>query len=201
MITHDTSRRTSSTRPSSVVRVETIPRATPSARSSSVSVSAASFLPTPRLPEMSTLRTHGGSPSAVRARQSRRWLAQYSLIGTRPINLSSAMSTRASLAGSAALQRRAIWRYSGVRSRVATTVDSCSRRAASKLFAAAFRRTARPSCRTVKPRQAACALVAATKGVECKVVENSERARLNGRSSMWSESYWMETSSLWDARK
>ena len=55
--------------------VRPMPLATPSARSSWQSSSAASFLPVPRLPEMSTLRTSGGSPSAARARQSRRWAA------------------------------------------------------------------------------------------------------------------------------
>ena len=109
---------------SSVVVVEIMPLATPRARNSCVRVSAASFLPEPRFPEIRTLRTHAGSASAARARQSRRSDAQYSLRGCRPMSCSSAISTRASLAGSEPLQCRAIWRYSTLCRRVFMSASS-----------------------------------------------------------------------------
>ena len=70
--TVDTSRRTSSTSVSSVVSVVTKPLLAPSARSRSAIARAASFLPVPTAPEMSTLRVAGASPSAARASASRR---------------------------------------------------------------------------------------------------------------------------------
>ena len=117
---------------------------------------AASFLPVPKLPEMSTFRTNGSSPRAVLAMRSRLNCLQYSFTGSSPTKASSSRSTFASFVTSASLQQRRTystwerplgfaqrrhnatrwgtipaWRYSGVRSRKAT---SPSRRAVAAVW-------------------------------------------------------------------
>eukprot|EP00967_Tisochrysis_lutea_P143864 scaffold267808_cov25-Tisochrysis_lutea.AAC.5 len=150
-----TSRRTSRTIWSRVVTVETQPLATPRARSSRPSNSAATFLPVPTAPEMRTERTSGGSPSAARASASRRTAPQNALSGSSPTSASSSASTAARASTSTPLQQRRSSLYSGL---LALPAASAARRAAAAARFCSERARARrasPAERTSQPRNAA----------------------------------------------